>query len=106
MLSSKYFQFIINWFSACTLARSLARKIAFSSSGQSLLPPRGKMVACSGITSPTFQPFFFASASPTAAPVRVSRKALSCSGGISYSLYTSKKFGATEKLGKKSLGSL
>ena len=38
-----------------------------------VLPPFfcGKMVACSGILSPTFQLYFLARLSPTTAPVRV-----------------------------------
>ncbi len=56
-----------------------------SLNAQSLLPLVGKMVACSGMVSPIFQPNLRASASPTIAPLRVLAKACSCSLGITYS---------------------
>src|SRR5690606_22475892 len=66
---------------------------------QSLLPSFcGKMVDCTGILSPTFQPYLSASTRPTIMPVRVSRKACQCSSGITHSGYTlCRRSGSTAK---------
>ena len=56
------------------------RKMPTNCNGQSLLPPRGKMVACIGMVSPIFQPNWVASDWPTMAPVRVLRIALGRQG--------------------------
>ena len=60
---------------------------------QSLLPRVGQIVACSGMLSPIFHPNCFASDSPTTAPMRSELNALSCSGGSTYSGYSSMKPG-------------
>ena len=91
LASSKYFQWNINWFSSPLRLLSLRVKTPRRVNGQSLLPSRlGKMVACSGMVSPIFQPKRSASALPTTAPVRSASNAAICSFGISYSGYMSK----------------
>jgi len=62
-------------FSSATLKMPSSLKV------QSLLPLVGKIVACSGMVSPTFQPNFFASVSPTIAPCRSASQALRWAAG-------------------------
>ena len=49
---------------------------------QLLLPLVGKIVACSGMVSPTFQPWRLASDSPTIAPRWSASQAFFCAAGI------------------------
>jgi len=91
LFSSKYFQWNSSSCSRPASCSFLAWKMPLTSNVQVLLPEAfdGKMVDCSGILSPTFQPYFFASAAPTMAPVRVRSHAARWSAGSTISGYSS-----------------
>ncbi|MDT4880618.1 hypothetical protein FQZ97_1163910 [compost metagenome] len=89
LASSKYFQWNNNWFSSPFFLSSATTNVPRSVSGHALLPSFcGKMVACRGMVSPTFQPNFFASDSPTIAPVRSFCHAFICASDTTYSGYS------------------
>ena len=71
LASAKYSQWKTRLFSSPLRLSSATSKMPVSLSGHALLPSFfGKMVACNGMVSPTFQPWRLASAAPTMAPVR------------------------------------
>ena len=91
LASSKYFQWKISWFSSPFRLESASLNVPRSVSGHALLPSFcGKIVACSGMVSPTFQPKRLARFSPTMAPVRSASQAFTCAGSTMYSGYMSR----------------